>query len=253
MSHASHRSAQGIERPHETLSAARRRASWALARARHTSEPSPKLQPMSKARAEAFSDGVIAVAITLLALNLHVPDPNTSAGTLAHNLSQQWPQYAAYVVSFVTIGIIWINHHATLRRIVAVDQTILMLNLTLLMTIVLLPFTTALMAEYLKASHGEKLAAAIYGGSLLLMSIAFFNLHLHLLRAKSYLLDAHMTPELRRSVLLRNFAGLPPYAIATAPALISPYVTLAICGAIAAFYAAPRTNADVYEEPREGT
>jgi uncharacterized membrane protein len=194
---------------------------------------------MSKSRVEAFSDGVIAVAITLLALNLHVPDPaKATPGSLAHELGQQWPQYAAYVISFVTIGIIWINHHAALRRVVTVDHTILMLNLALLLTIVLLPFTTDLMAEYLKASHGQNLAAAIYGGSLLLMALAFFSLQQHLLLSKSHLLEAHLTPELRRTVLIRNVVGLPPYAIATLAAIVSPYVTLGICAAIAVFYAA---------------
>jgi TMEM175 potassium channel family protein len=207
---------------------------------------------MSKARVEAFSDGVIAVAITLLALNLHVPSPTGSAGTLAHELGEQWPQYVAYVISFLTIGIIWINHHVALRRIVAVDHTILMLNLALLMTIVVLPFTTALMAEYLRSTHGEKLAAGIYGGSLLLMSVAFFALHQHVMRAKPQLLDEHVTPELRRRILRRNFVGLPPYAIATAAALVSPYVTLAICGVIAAFYAVPIATSDVYEVPAGG-
>lgn len=201
---------------------------------------------MSKARAEAFSDGVIAVAITLLVLNISVPKP-TPHVDLAHELAEQWPHYAAYVVSFVTIGIIWINHHAALRRIVSVDHTILMLNIALLMTIVLLPFTTALMAEYLKASQGQKLAAAIYAGSLLLMSIAFFSLQRHLMRAKPHLLEEHVTPEVRRAVLRRNFAGLPPYAIATAAAAISPYVTLAITAAIAAFYASPLVTSDVYD------
>lgn len=89
---------------------------------------------MSKARVEAFSDAVIAVAITLLALNLHVPTPAGSR-SLAHALADEWPSYAAYVVSFTTIGIIWINHHAMLRRIVNVDHTILILNLLLLLTI----------------------------------------------------------------------------------------------------------------------
>jgi len=203
---------------------------------------------MSKSRAEAFSDGVIAVAITLLALNIKVPPP-ASGGSLAQQLGSQWPQYAAYAVSFLTIGIIWINHHAALRRVVTVDHTILMLNIALLMTIVLIPFTTALMAEYLKASSGEKLAAAIYSGSLLLMGIAFFALQRHLMRAKSELLDAHITPQMRRQVLVRNFAGLPPYALATVAALVSPYVTLAIVGAIAAFYASPLTTRDVFEQP----
>ena len=128
---------------------------------------------MSKARIEAFSDAVIAVAITLLALNLHVPDPAGSS-SLARGLAEQWPNYAAFVVSFTTIGIIWINHHAMLRRIVIVDHTSLLLNLLLLLTICVLPFTTALMAEYLNANEGQKLAAAVYSASFLFMSLAFF-------------------------------------------------------------------------------
>jgi len=199
---------------------------------------------MSKARTEAFSDGVIAVAITLLALDLKVPDPH-GPGSLAHHLAQQWPNYAAYVVSFITIGIIWINHHAMLRRMRAVDHGFLILNLVLLMAIVVLPFTTALLAEYMKASHGQNLAAAIYAGSLLLMSIAFFSLQQYVLRRRTGLLDERLTPEIRRTVLRRNVAGLPPYAVATLAAIVSPYVTLAICGAIAAFYAAPHTTSDV--------
>src|SRR5947209_203948 len=134
---------------------------------------------MSKTRIEAFSDGVIAVAITLLALNLN-PDP-PGAGTLAHRLGTQWPNYAAYVISFLTIGIIWVNHHAMLRRIVTVDHTILILNLVLLLTIGVLPFSTALMARYLTSSAGANLAAAVYAGPFLPMAVAFFAMHRHLL------------------------------------------------------------------------
>src|SRR5256714_2160676 len=127
---------------------------------------------MSKARVEAFSDAVIAVAITLLALDLRVPDP-AAPGSLAHHLGQQWPSYAAYVVSFLTIGIIWINHHAMIRRLRAVDHSMLVLNLLLLLCIGALPFTTALIAEYLRASQGQHLAAAIYACSFLAMSVTF--------------------------------------------------------------------------------
>jgi uncharacterized membrane protein len=204
---------------------------------------------MSKTRVEAFSDGVIAVAITLLALDLRVPDP-AGPGSLAHNLGRQWPNYAAYVVSFLTIGIIWINHHAMLRRIVSVDHTVLLLNLLLLLTIGVLPFSTALMAQYLRAAHGENLAAAIWGGSFLVMSIAFFAMQRHLLVAKQHLLQAHLTPELRGAVLRRNAVGLVPYAIATLGAILSPYVTLVICAIIAVFYALPGTTVDA--EPQAG-
>jgi uncharacterized membrane protein len=218
--------------------------------AHEPSERWRKLRRVSKGRLEAFSDGVIAVAITLLALNLPVPSPS-APGTLAHHLGQQWPHFAAYVVSFVTIGIIWVNHHAMLRRIVGVDHAILTLNLALLLTIGVLPFSTALMAEYLKSSHGQNLAAVIYGGSFLLMSSAFFAMQRHLLRAKPHLLAGYLTPDLRGAVLRRNVTGLPPYVIATLAGIVSPYITLGICAAIAAFYAAPATTSDVNEQAAE--
>jgi uncharacterized membrane protein len=198
---------------------------------------------MSKARIEAFSDAVIAVAITLLALDLRVPDP-ASPGSLAHHLGQQWPNYAAYVVSFLTIGIIWINHHAMLQRLVSVDHTILMLNLLLLLTIGVLPFSTALMAEYLNASHGQNLAAVVYGGSFLSMALAFFAMQRHLLLAKQHLLHDRLTPEVRQGVLRRNAIGLLPYAVATIGAIVSPFLTLAICAGVAVFYALPGTTFD---------
>src|SRR3954454_3047750 len=166
---------------------------------------------MSKARIEAFSDAVIAVAITLLALDLRVPDP-ASPGSLAHNLGEQWPNYAAYVASFLTIGIIWINHHAMLRRLTGVDRAILMLTRLLLLTIGVLPFSTALMAEYLNASHGQNLAAVIYGGSFLLMVLGFFAKQRHPLLRQPGLLHDRLTPEVRQGVLRRNAIGLLPYA-----------------------------------------
>ena len=206
---------------------------------------------MSKARIEAFSDAVIAVAITLLALDLHVPDP-AGPGSLAHRLGEQWPNYAAYVVSFLTIGVIWINHHAMLQRLVSVDHAILVLNLLLLLTIGVLPFSTALMAEYLDASHGQNLAAVIYGGSFLLMSLAFFAMQRHLLLSKQHLLQDHLTPEVRQAVLRRNAMGLLPYAVATVGGVLSPYLTLAICAGVAVFYALPRTTFDVQQPAGSG-
>jgi uncharacterized membrane protein len=202
---------------------------------------------VSKARIEAFSDAVIAVAITLLALDLHVPDP-AGPGSLAHRLGEQWPNYAAYVVSFLTIGVIWINHHAMLQRLVSVDHAILVLNLLLLLTIGILPFSTALMAEYLDASSGENLAAVVYGGSFLLMSLAFFAMQRHLLLSKQHLLQDHLTPAVRQAVLRRNAIGLLPYAVATVGGIVSPFLTLAICAGVAVFYALPRTTSDVQQQ-----
>jgi uncharacterized membrane protein len=193
---------------------------------------------MSKARLEAFSDGVIAVAITLLALGLPSPTPAANE-SLGHDLLRHWPSFAAFFVSFATIGIIWINHHAALRRLQSVEHSVLTLNLCLLATVCLLPFSTALMASYLTASHGQRLAAAVYGGSLLLTGVGFFSLNRHVLAKKPHLLHESFDEARRRAILRRNAAGLIPYPVAAAAAVVSPYLTLAICAVVAFNYARP--------------
>jgi uncharacterized membrane protein len=193
---------------------------------------------MGTNRLESFSDGVIAVAITLLILDIKVP-PQGTGQTLLSALLSDWPHYAAYVVSFLTIGIIWINHHAMISRLQQADHSILILNLLLLMSIVLLPFATELMAAYLKASSGESLAAGLYGGSLLLMSVLFAALNRHILLERAHMMRVELPLEERRRVLSRSLTGLVPYLVATVLAVLSPYLTLAICAAVAVFYALP--------------
>jgi uncharacterized membrane protein len=195
---------------------------------------------MSKGRLEAFSDGVLAVAITLLVLDLRVPDPGS--GNLGHQLAHAWPSYAAYAISFLTIGIIWINHHASISRLREADHAILVLNLLLLMSICVLPFATSLFASYLREGRGQHLAAAVYGGALLVMGMLFVLLNRHILIAKSHLLDPELSEERRRALLVRNIGGILPYVLATALAFISPYVTLGITAAVAVFYALPATT-----------
>ncbi len=198
---------------------------------------------MSPTRLEAFSDGVIAIAITLLVLYIRVPVASGRV-SLAHQLGAQWPSYAAYLTSFLTIGIIWINHHAMFRRLRAVDHTIMMLNMLLLLTIGVLPFTTALVAAYVKQGHGQHLAAAIYSGSYLLMSIVFAATNRHILFAKAHLHRVQLAERERRSIIARGVVGLAPYLLATGLAAVSAYAALAICGAVAVFYALPFTTAD---------
>jgi len=201
-------------------------------------ESPAKSDQVSTGRLESFSDGVIAVAATLLVLNITVPLPDKTPH-LAHALGSQWPIYAAYAVSFMTIGIIWINHHAMISRLAQADRTILILNLLLLLSIAVLPFATSLIATYLKEGHGQKLAAGVYAGSFLVMSLAFSALNQHILLRKAHLLGEDLGAERRRQILARSVSGIIPYTIATALAAVSPYATLAICGAIAVFYAFP--------------
>lgn len=196
---------------------------------------------MSTNRMEAFSDGVFAIAITLLVLEIHVPEPGAGA-SLGHELLAQWPSYAAFVVSFLTIGVIWINHHAMVRRLRVTDHSILIWNLLLLMTVSALPFTTALMAAYLKQGEGESLAAAVYSGSFLLMSLVFSGMNRHILFERVDFLEDGLDERRRRLTLKRGVVGLIPYALATAMAPITPYLTLAICAAVAVFYASPAAS-----------
>jgi uncharacterized membrane protein len=192
---------------------------------------------VSTNRLEAFSDGVFAIAITLLVLDIHVPDP--AKGHLGHELLAQWPSYAAYVISFLTIGIIWINHHASFSRLRAVDHSILIWNLLLLLGVGVLPFTTSLMAAYLKEDSGESLAAAIYGASFLLMGAIFVMTNRQILFRRPRLLKEPIDPEAGRTILKFAALGQVPYALAVILAFVSPYITLGICAACAIYYALP--------------
>jgi uncharacterized membrane protein len=189
-------------------------------------------------RLEAFSDGVIAVAVTLLVLNIDVPG-HEAGHSLGHELLAQWPQYAAYAVSFLTIGIIWINHHVMISRLRETDHSILILNLLLLMTIGVLPFATDLLARYLRDGSDQSLAAAVYSGSFLLMALVFSVLNRHVLIAKAHYLRDTVPLEARRKILVRVRLGVIPYAVATGLAFVSPYISLAICAALALYYATP--------------
>jgi uncharacterized membrane protein len=129
-------------------------------------------------RTEAFSDGVLAIAVTLLVLDLHVPLSNVLHEPLAVALADEWPAYAAYVTSFLIIGIIWVNHHAVFELVGRVDRRVLFLNLLLLMAVVAIPFATALLSEYLLAGNGNaRTAALVYSAVMLVMSFGFALLY----------------------------------------------------------------------------
>ena len=116
---------------------------------------------MSKSRLEAFSDGVFAVAITLLVIEIAVP----TGEDLWHQLKDEWPSFASFFVSFWVIGIIWVNHHGVLDHLKRADRGVLYLNLLLLMTVVFIPFSTALLAEHLKSGADEEVAAVVYSAA----------------------------------------------------------------------------------------
>jgi uncharacterized membrane protein len=120
-------------------------------------------------RTEAFSDGVFAIAITLLILEVNVPE--TAFDNLWRGILDQWPSYLAYVTSFLTIGGIWLAHHGLFRRLQYANRRLMVINLLLLMTVSFLPFPTKLMAEAIHDSDAERAAVIFYGGTLLVTSL----------------------------------------------------------------------------------
>ena len=188
---------------------------------------------MGTSRAEAFSDGVFAIAATLLVLELKVP--HVEPGALGTALLKRWPSYATYAVSFLTIGILWVNHHAMLDRVREVNRPLLFVNLLLLMVVAVIPFPTGLLAEYLREGHDKRLAAAIYGGTWWATGLAICVTWAYVVRA-DLLREGVDRALARRS--LRTFAlGIPAYLLGVAASLlVGAEVALAIYALVAIFY-----------------
>src|SRR5258707_7049952 len=161
---------------------------------------------MSSGRAESFSDGVFAVAITVLIFNLlHIGQGHHLSSRV---LGSAWPQYAAYVVSFLTIGIMWMNHHTLFGHVRLIDRPLLVLNLLLLMGVVAIPFPTALVAEHLTSpdKSGGSAAAVIYGLVMIVISL-FYNAILEYLVRHAAALGSPSTPQPLRDAIPRFGAG----------------------------------------------
>jgi len=198
----------------------------------HLSESPPGISP---ARLEAFSDGVLAIAATLLVLELHVPDAGQDLGPA---LIAQWPSYIVYVVSFATIGIIWVNHHGLFVHVRRVDRTLLFLNLLLLLAVSLIPFPTAVVGRFVTAERDSHLAAALYGGLMVLTSIAFTGVWRHITR-DARLLGRGLDPVRARRESVLFSAGLAAYVAGVVVAFVSAELSLLIYGLVAVFYIFP--------------
>ena len=176
-----------------------------------------------------LSDGVFAIAITLLVLELKVPhlEDGGAGGSLTAALLRQWPSYVALVTSFFTILVMWANHHRMFNVVRKVNARFLYSNGLLLLLVTVVPFPTAVLAEYFE-KPGARVAAAVYGGTFVLISVAF-NLLWRSAVAGRTLLKAGVTEESIQEVTKRYWLGTPGYALATLGAFLSPVVTVAIC------------------------
>ncbi len=183
-------------------------------------------------RMETFSDGVFAIAATLLVLEFSV---GAYQGTnLGSALLHRWPSYLAYVTSFITIGIIWMNHHWCVGTMARVDRTLLFLNILLLMTVAFLPFPTKLVADYLQ-KPGEQAAVLAYDATFVVMAVLYNLWWRYASRGRRLIADD--VPDSRIRAINRAFdPGVPMYLACFVVAIFSPLASVALTFAIAAFY-----------------
>ena len=186
-------------------------------------------------RIEAFSDGVFAIAITLLILEIKVPHlENGSGDSLARALAAQWPSYVAFVVSFFTILIMWANHHAIFDLVRGSNPALLYANGLLLLLVTFVPYPTAVLAEYLDKPGGA-VAGAFYAGTFVMIAVAF-NLLLWTACRGRRLLKSGVSEAATRSISRSYLPGIPAYLAAVAAAFIDVKLTVAICAVLALFW-----------------
>ena len=197
---------------------------------------------MEKGRVEAFSDGVFAVAITLLVLTIYVPKPDPRH-SLVHQLLQHWPDFAAWLISFMVVGIIWVNHHGFFDKLRRVDRVMLFLNLLLLLFVVFIPYPTEIVSNYLKVGGWDaKVAVALYSAVMLGMSLAFSAMYRWAGRHDE-LLDESVDVDQHRAAFRQFAVGVPIYAGLVAVSFLSAGVALAGHFALAVFYVFDQTVA----------
>jgi uncharacterized membrane protein len=193
---------------------------------------------MSVGRLEAFSDGVLAIVITLLILDVKVPQG--AEGHLGTALAEQWPSYAAYLTSFFVVGVIWLNHHAVIGLLARTDHTVLVLNLLLLLPVSVLPWPTAVLADYLRegTAGDQRVAVLVYGVTSTAMALGFNLLWRYVLRH-----DELRRPGVTRASLAvrdrRYTLGLAAYPVATALGLLDTLVFVLVMLALAAVFLLP--------------
>ncbi|MGW1774460.1 TMEM175 family protein [Streptomyces sp. NPDC002104] len=187
-------------------------------------------------RVEAFSDGVFAVIITILVLELKVPEETGS--DFWHGVREQWPHYAAYVVSFLIIGVMWVNHHTIFSHIKRVDRPLLFLNLLVLMVVSVVPYTTNVLAEHLMEEGGSANdAAVLYSLLTVAYALAFLAFWWYVTRV-GHLFHDQVDKDGARATRVRFGLGAIAYPCTVVLAFFSAPLTLVAHFLIALYYAA---------------
>jgi uncharacterized membrane protein len=180
-------------------------------------------------RLEAFSDGVFAIAITLLVLELAVGED--AGADLVRGILEQWPSYLAYVTSFLTIGAVWMAHSAVTGALRAADGVLYRLNLIVMLVASFLPFPTRLIGEFIDNPDAERVAAAFYGIALLALSIAFSLFVRHAARTRRLVKEHVSDDALAAAAMSAPTLGF--YAVAILVSVFLPIIAVALYLAIA--------------------
>jgi uncharacterized membrane protein len=186
-------------------------------------------------RVEAFSDGVFAIAITLLVLEIRVPEDTEH---LLRELGNLWSSFLAYGISFLLIGLIWANHHAMFDHIRRSDRMLLFLNTLLLMNVAFLPFVTAVLAAALRNGTGARSAVVLYGLALVVGGI-FFNAIWEYARYRHQLLGQSIDPGGARAVSRRFLLGPLLYAVGAGIGALFPFAAIVLFASLILFYWLP--------------
>jgi uncharacterized membrane protein len=191
-------------------------------------------------RVEAFSDGVFAIAITLLILEIKIPKP--SDGALGNQLLRQWPSYFAFLISFAFIGVMWINHHRLFTHIKRCNNTLMILNLLLLLGVTIVPFPTAVLATHI-GFPDQRTAALLYNGVYVFIAIIFNLLWRYAVSRNHHLLGKEVDKENVGRISKQYAFGPLLYLFCAALAWISVPASLAANVLLATFFALPPSHA----------
>ena len=195
-------------------------------------------------RLETFADAVFAIAITLLIIEIRLPEryEQLALGGLGPSLEHLWPSYLGYLISFIVIGIMWANHHNLMKLIDRIDHGFITLNLLLLMCVAFLPFPTAVMAEHLTDPHERSTAVAFYCGAFTVTAVFYFLMWWHAARNRR-LIAPHVSDDAVRAVTRAYAPGSLLYLAATLLAFVHVAISLTIVLGLAVLYMFPRAGA----------
>lgn len=199
-----------------------------------TSDGSEASQAKETARLETFADGVFAIAITLLVLEIHIP---ASGEDLSTGLLAQWPSFAAYVISFLGIGVMWVSHHQMFALIRRTTPTFLFLNVLFLLPVAFIPYPTAVVAQHIQEPESRTVAVLLYGGVSTVVAVMFNVLWSYAIRAG--LVARGAGGSLARSAARGFRLGPFVYLGATLLALVNPLLSMAVFAGLAIYWMLP--------------